>query len=371
MKLSRNRQFTGLALAGALALSACGSDQAVDNEDAASAGDVNCVDGGGTLDGAGASSQENAMATWIAAYTGECEDTTVNYDSVGSGAGRTQFIDGGVTFAGSDAALDENETEQATERCHGSEVVNIPGYISPIAVTFNLEGVDSLNLTPELIADIFNQEVTEWSDDAIAELNPDADLPDTEIIPVNRSDESGTTENFVAYLSEAAGDSWPHEVSGDWPIEPAEAGQGSSGVVAAVEGGEGTIGYVDASHVDDLGTVNVGVGDDEFVEFTPEAAAAIVDASEPREENTEHDLAIDLNYTDGGSDAYPIVLISYEVACLEYENEQDAELVKSFLSYVTSEEGQQAVADEHGSAPITEETRENVQNTLDQITVTS
>ncbi|MBB4934182.1 phosphate transport system substrate-binding protein [Lipingzhangella halophila] len=370
MKLSRNSQFTGLALAGALMLSACGSDQAVDDQ-ADPAGNVDCVDGGGTLDAAGASSQENAMATWIAAYTGECEDTTVNYDAVGSGAGRTQFIDSGVTFAGSDAALDEGETEQATERCGDSEVVNIPAYIAPIAIAFNIEGVDSLNLTPEVIGDIFNQEITEWSDDAIADLNPDADLPDSEIVPVNRSDESGTTENFAAYLSEAAGDSWPHEVSGDWPIEPAEAGQGSSGVVSAIEEGEGTIGYVEASHIGELGTVAVGTGDDEFVEFSPEAAAAIVDASETREENTENDLAIDLNYTDAGSDAYPIVLVTYEIACMEYENQEDADLVKSFLNYVTSEEGQQAAADEAGSAPITEETRGNIQNTLDQITAAS
>ncbi|WP_046471792.1 phosphate ABC transporter substrate-binding protein PstS [Allosalinactinospora lopnorensis] len=369
MKLSRNGRFTGLALAGALALSACGSDQAVENG-AAPAGSADCVEGGGTLDGAGSSAQENAMATWIAGYTGTCEDTTVNYDAVGSGAGRTQFIDDAVTFAGSDAAMDETETEKAAERCNGSEVVNIPAYIAPIAVAFNLEGVDSLNLTPEVIAGIFNQEITQWDDEAIAADNPDADLPSSEIVPVNRSDESGTTENFTAYLEEAAGDEWPHEAEGDWPIEPVEAGQGNSGVVSAIEGGEGTIGYIEASHLGDLGAAAVGVGD-EFVEFSPEAAAAIVDASSPREQNTEHDLAIDLDYTGAGADAYPIVLVAYEVACLEYESEEDAELVKSFLGYVTSEEGQEASAEETGSAPLTDETRENIQPTLDAITAGS
>lgn len=369
MKLFKYSQFAGIAVAGTLALSACGSDQAVDpeNDQAAAAGSVECVEGGGTLSGAGASSQENAMKTWKAAYEGACEETTVNYDSVGSGAGRSQFIDDAVSFAGSDAALDSTETEQATERCNGSEAINLPAYISPIAVTFNLDGVDSLNLSPEVIADIFNQEITQWDDEAIAEANPDADLPSEEIVPVNRSDESGTTENFVSYLSEAAGDSWPHEVSGNWPIEPAEAGQGSSGVVSAIEGGTGTIGYVDASHVtDDLGTANVGVGDD-FVEYSPEAAAAIVDASSPREENTENDHAIDLNYTGSDSSVYPIVLVSYHVACMEYEDQNTTDLVKSFLNYVISEDGQQAVAEEAGSAPITEETRESLQSTIDAI----
>ncbi|MUL40333.1 phosphate ABC transporter substrate-binding protein PstS [Streptomonospora sp. PA3] len=370
MKLSKYSQFAGIALAGALALTACGSDQAVSPENQQAAGNVDCVDGGGTLSGAGASSQENAMAAWKASWEGACAESIVQYDSVGSGAGREQFINGAVTFAGSDAALDEQETQAATERCNGSEVVNLPAYIAPIAVAFNLEGIDSLNLSPEVIAQIFNQEITNWNDDAIAELNPDADLPDQKIIPVNRADESGTTENFVAYLSEAAGDAWPHEVSGNWPIEPVEAAQGSSGVVQAVESGQGTITYVDASHVGELGTAAVGVGD-EFVEYSPEAAAAIVDASDPREGNTENDHAIDLNYTTDESGVYPIVLVSYEIACMQYQEQKDAQLVKSFLNYVVSEEGQQAAAKEAGSAPISDQTREDLLGTIEQISAGS
>ncbi|HLU95272.1 MAG TPA: phosphate ABC transporter substrate-binding protein PstS [Thermobifida alba] len=371
MKLSRYGKIAGAALAGALALSACGSDQAVAPEEnsGASAGSVDCVQGGGTLAGAGASSQENAMAAWVAAYTGACADTTVNYDSVGSGAGRSQFIEGAVSFAGSDSAMDEEETEQATERC-GSEVVHLPAYISPIAVIFNLDGIDSLNLRPEVIADIFNQKITKWNDEAIAADNPDVDLPDADIVPVNRSDESGTTENFVQYLSEAAPDNWPHEVSGDWPIDPVEAAQGSSGVVSAVQGGTGTIGYVDASHAADFGTVAVGVGD-EFVPYSPEAAAAIVDSAQPREGNSENDLAVTLDYATDESGVYPIVLISYEIVCLQYDEQSEADLVKSFIGYVVSEQGQQAAADEAGSAPLSDATREKIQNVLDQIQVAS
>jgi phosphate transport system substrate-binding protein len=367
VKLPKYGQFAGLAIVGALALTACGSDQAVDPEESAVAADAECVEGGGTLSGAGASSQENAMAAWKAAWEGACEGTTLEYDSVGSGSGRSQFIDGAVAFAGSDAALDEEETAQATERCAGAEVVNLPGYVAPIAVAFNLEGVDTLNLRPEVIAGIFNQEITTWDDEAIAADNPDADLPSTDIVPVNRSDESGTTENFAAYLAAAAPEDWPHEVSGDWPIDPVEAAQGSSGVVNALQGGEGTIGYVDASHVGELGTAAVGVGDD-FVEYSPEAAASIVDASPAREGNTENDHAIELDYTTDEAGVYPIVLVSYEVACMEYEDQAEADLVRSFLSYVNSEEGQQAAADEAGSAPLSQETRDAIQGTIDQIT---
>ncbi|GAB3206818.1 phosphate ABC transporter substrate-binding protein PstS [Marinactinospora thermotolerans] len=368
MKLSRFGQFAGAALAGALALTACGSDQAVAPSEGGStaAGSAECVEGGGTLAGAGASSQENAMAAWVAAYSGTCEGTTVNYDAVGSGAGVSQFLDGAVAFAGSDSAVAGEELEQATERCNGSDAVNLPAYISPIAVIFNLEGVDSLNLKPEVIAEIFSGEITKWNDEKIAADNPDVELPDSEITPVNRSDESGTTENFTAYLAAAAGDAWPHEPEKTWPVEPKEAAQGSSGVVSAVEGGQGTIGYVDASHAGELGTVAVGVGDG-FVEYSPEAAAAIVDTAESAASN-DNDHAIALDYTTDDTSVYPIVLVSYHVACMEYAEQAEADLVKSFLGYVISEEGQQAAADEAGSAPISDEVRERIQGTLDQIT---
>ncbi|GLU49159.1 phosphate ABC transporter substrate-binding protein PstS [Nocardiopsis ansamitocini] len=367
MKLSRYGRIAGVTLAGALALSACGSDQAVDpaGDGATAAGNADCVDGGGTLAGAGASSQEKAMAAWVAAYTGSCEGTTVNYDAVGSGAGVDQFLDGAVAFAGSDGAVEGEELDLATERCTGADAVNLPVYISPIAVIFNLDGIDSLNLKPEVIANIFNGEITTWNDEAIAADNPDADLPDTTITPVNRSDESGTTENFTAYLAGAAGDAWPNEPEKVWPYEPKEAAQGSSGVVSAVEGGNGTIGYVDASHAGELGTASVGVGDS-FVEYSPEAAAAIVDSAEPAPGN-DNDLAITLDYGTSDSSVYPIVLVSYHIACLSYAEQSDADLVKGFLSYVISEEGQQAAADEAGSAPISAEARDKIQATLDKI----
>ena len=128
----------------------------------------------------------------------------MNYDPVGSGTGRENFISGAFAFAGSDSALstDEGELDAANERC-GGDVVEVPAYISPIAVIFNLPGVDELNLKPETIAMIFDGKITKWNDEAIAADNPDADLPDTAITPVHRSDDSGTTGNFTDYLSKA------------------------------------------------------------------------------------------------------------------------------------------------------------------------
>ncbi len=369
LKLStKSRALTlSLALAGTLALSACGASNESDsgNEGGGTASGEESLSG--TLVGAGASSQEAAMQGWRAGYTEVQPDVTVNYDPIGSGGGRDQFIEGGTDFAGSDAALDEEELAAAQERCAGGEIFELPNYISPIAVVYNLEGVDELNLTPEVIAGIFNQDITNWNDPAIAEANPDATLPDLAITPVNRSDESGTTENFTEYLAAAAGDAWPNEPSGDWPVAGGEAAQGTSGVVQAVGAGNGAIGYADLSQAGDLGVVNVGVGE-EFVEPTAEAAAAVVENSEVLEGRGEYDFAIELARDTTESGNYPIVLISYHVGCIEYDDQETADLVADYMSYIISEDGQQAAADAAGAAPISDGLREQAQTAIDAIT---
>ena len=113
--------------------------------------------------------------------------------------------------------------------------------MSPIAVVFNIEGVDTLNLDAATIAGIFAGTITNWNDPAIAALNSDATLPDLAITPVHRSDDSGTTENFTDYLFATAPDVWTSEPDGVWPLQSGEAAQGTSGVISAVQGGQGTV----------------------------------------------------------------------------------------------------------------------------------
>src|SRR5699024_10624574 len=225
-----------------------------------------------------------------------------------------------------------------------------------------------LNLTPSVIAQIFSGEITTWNDPAIAETNPDVDLPDLPIVPVNRSDDSGTTENLTEYLAAAAPEDWTHEPAGLWPISGTQSGAQTSGMLEVVGGAEGTIGYADASRVGDLGSVAVGVGE-EFVPFSPEAAAAVVDVSPPAEDASDTVLTIDLARDTQESGAYPIVLVSYSIACQTYESAEHAELVQGYLGYVASEEGQQraASADVAGSAPISGDLRERVEAAIESI----
>lgn len=367
MRYRQVGRLSFLAVAGSLALTACGGDA----EAPAPGGESAAEELSGDLVGAGSSAQQAAMQGWQRAFSEVAPDVTVNYDPIGSGGGREQFLAGGTDFAGTDAYLDDEEMAQAQERCAGDQgAINLPTYIGPIAIPFNLEGVDSLNLTPEVIAGIFAQQITTWDDPAIAELNPDAQLPAVPIVPVNRADESGTTENFTEYLAAAAPEVWTHEPSGDWPVPGGEQGQQTSGVVQAVQAGNGTIGYADASQVGDLPTVAVGVGD-EFVAYSPEAAAAVVENGEPVPGRPEFDLALELPRDTTESGNYPIVLVSYQVACLQYEEQETADLVKAFFTFIASEEGQQAAAEAAGSAPISEGLRTQIQESIDQISASA
>lgn len=360
--LPRAALLSATALTLALGLNACGASNETDTGTGSS-------DLSGKLNGAGASSQEAAMTGWRNGFQTANPDVTINYDPIGSGGGRETFIAGGKTsFAGSDAYLEGDELEAAQKRCGDGQVVEIPTYISPIAVIFNLKGVDTLNLSPETIGGIFNGDITAWDDDAIATDNPDADLPDTTITAVHRSDDSGTTENFTSYLEVASGGAWEHGTVETWPFQGGEGGDGTSGVVQAVKAGEGYIGYADASQAGDLGVANVGVGE-EFVEYSPEAAAAVVDASTPVEGRDDTDLAIDVARDTTESGVYPIVLVSYEIGCTTYEDTAEAELVKAFFSYIVSEDGQNAAAEAAGSAPISGDLRSNAESAIEAIEV--
>jgi phosphate transport system substrate-binding protein len=352
-------------MVGALALSlaACGSDPGA--AEPAGEGSESAMDLSGELNGGGSSAQESAMEAWRAGFQSLNPDVTVNYDPVGSGGGREQFIAGGTAFAGSDAYLDDEELAAAEAQCGEGGVIEYPAYISPVAVAFNLEGVDTLNMTPETIAGIFAGEITAWDDEAIAADNPDAELPSTDITVVHRSDDSGTTENFQEYLNTVVPDVWTWEPEGIWPIEGQESAQGTSGVVSAAQAGEGTITYADASQIGELGTVAVGVGD-EFVPYSPEAAAAVVEGSPRVEGTSDHVFVYDLKRDIAGT--YPVVLVSYQLACATYEDAATADLVKGFYSYILSDDGQAAAADSAGSAPLSAELRDQFLPSVEAIT---
>ncbi|WP_309065378.1 phosphate ABC transporter substrate-binding protein PstS [Microbacterium sp.] len=366
MKITRIARIGAIGAVAALALAGCAANEApAGGSDQPAAGS----DLEGTLKATGASSQGSAQEAWVAAFQQANPGVTINYEPTGSGTGRENFLAGASDFIGSDRAFDDEEMAAGGfQTCASDAIVEVPLYISPVAVAFNLEGVDSLNLDAKTIAGIFAGTITNWNDPAIASQNEGVELPDLAISPVHRSDPSGTQETFTKYLSATAGDVWTHEPADEWPIQGGEAAQGTSGVVQAIKAGNGAIGFADASQTEGLGQVHVGVGD-EYVAYSAEAAAALVENSPLVEGRGEGDLVFDVDPAAAPAGAYPIALVSYLIACEEYEDPNTAEVVKAYLEYIASEEGQQAAADNAGSAPISEGLREKALAAIDTIKV--
>jgi phosphate transport system substrate-binding protein len=372
VKIQRFGQLASVALVGTLALSACGSDP---NTGAAGAGEsssspataADC--GTGTLNAEGSSAQKNAIEEAIASFQDVCTDVTVNYNPTGSGAGIKQFLAGQVDFAGSDSALKTKEKDgkieakEAEAHC-GSPAWNLPMVTGPIAVSYNLKGVDKLVLTPEVIANIFNGKVTTWNDASIAKLNSGTTLPAQPIKVFFRSDESGTTENFTKYLKAAAPNAWTAEPSKSWTGK-GEGKEKSSGVAGAVQSTEGGITYAEWSYAKDnklgIAQVDNGAGP---VELTGESVGKAVAAAKPDGEG--NDLRLELDYATKEAGAYPILLVTYEIVCSKSEDPAKAKMTKAFLKHFASAETQ-ASLEEIGYAPLPDEVRTKVDAAIEAL----
>ncbi|MCW2817897.1 MAG: phosphate transporter substrate-binding protein [Marmoricola sp.] len=340
------------ALTLGVALSACGaSNESTGSSSSSSSSSAGSVELSGDLSGAGSSAQQKAQEAWSTGFQGAHSGVTVNYDPVGSGDGRKQFIAKGVSFAGSDSYLsdDEGQLTAAKKRC-GGDPIEVPAYVSPIAVIYKLKGVSDLQLSAKTVAGIFDNKITKWDDAAIKADNPKATLPSTAITPVHRSDDSGTTKNFTDYLKKASGGAWTYDAADAFPTK-GEAAEGTSGVVTAVSGGDGTIGYADESQAGSLGKAKIKVGS-EYAAPTAEGAAKVVAISKGVSGRPAVDMAVDLDRTTTESGAYPVVLVSYLIACQKYSDASEGALVKNYLEYAVSSDGQSAAAKNAGSAEL-------------------
>lgn len=347
------------ALSGIVMLAsvtACGDNTASTTDSSSTDSASKTAPISGNFQGAGASSQQSAVEAWIAGFQGANPDAKIAYNPSGSGAGVQTFLTGATAWAGSDKALADDEVEQSKSVCADGTAFDVPVYVSPIAVIFNLKGVSGagkhINMDADTIAKIFDGKITKWNDPAIADQNKDLTLPDTAITVVHRSDKSGTTQNFVSYFKDQAPDSWTYDLSENWPNEVGQGAKGTSGVVSTVKQADGTIGYADFSQVGDLGTVAVKVGDS-YNEISAEAGSKVIEDS--KQDDTvkgDNRIVIKINHATEAKGAYPIVLVSYDIVCPAYKDTKQAEFAKAWLTYVTSDEGQKAAQDAAGTAPL-------------------
>lgn len=371
MKLTRISQLGALAAVAALALTGCassgGNTPAESASPTATSSDVAFqIDPNlsGTITAGGSSAQSNAQQAWTTAYNATAKNVTINYDkSQGSGGGVTNFLSGAYDFAGSDSPLNAEQTAQSKALCTEGGI-NIPIYLDGVAIIFNIPGVTKLQLSGETIAKIFALQITDWSDPAITKDNGTA-LAAGAITTVARSDGSGTTQNFTNYLAATQSSVWTFPAGKDWPVEGNVSKQkGGSGVVEAVKAGSGTIGYADHSAIGTLNAASI-VTDGTAVAYSGEAVSKTFEAAAVDNSNgVAGDLSKKFDYSKLTPESYPIPLVSYAVVCSTFKDAAQAELVKSYLGFVTSSLGQSVAEKNAGSAPLPESVLADAAKTL-------
>jgi phosphate transport system substrate-binding protein len=356
-----------------MTMTACGSDDnsatpSGGSSTAASGSSAAAADCGGkaSLTAEGSTAQQNAIAEFNKAWGEACSGKSLAYNPTGSGAGVTQFIAKQVDFAGSDSALAADQVDPAAQRCGGNPAWNLPLVFGPVAMAYNVEGVDKLVVNADVIAKIFTGAITAWNDPAIAALNSGTTLPATKITPIYRSDSSGTTDNFQQYLTAAAPASWTKGAGKEFQGGAGEGAQKSSGVVQAVQATPGAIGYVEKSPAAaaNLPTAQIDSGAGP-VELTDETTAKAVAAAKFKAEGM--DLALDLNalYASKEAGAYPLMLATYEIVCSKGYDADTAAAVKSFLT-VSANQGQ-ANLSAAGFVPLPDAFKERLLKSVDAI----
>lgn len=265
-------------------------------------------------------------------FNGLAGSELVTYAKSGSSDGRKQLASGTLDYAGSDSLPKPEETWSST-------LLFFPTVAAPITVSYNLEGVDTLQLSPDTVAKIFQGEITTWDDAAIKADNPDAKLPSTAITVVHRSDGSGTTNNFTKYLKSAAPTTWKLD-SGDtvnWPAST-QGAEKNSGVAAVIGQTAGSIGYVDLADAvkAKLTFASIKNADGEFVGPTAKATAEAVANAE---------VAADLTYNPlnaSGKGSYAITAPTYILVLQTQADAAKATTLKTYLQYVLTTGQEQA-----------------------------
>ncbi|HVK84807.1 MAG TPA: phosphate ABC transporter substrate-binding protein PstS [Kofleriaceae bacterium] len=312
-----------------------------------------------TLDASGATFQKAFQEVAIEEFTATHKQVTINYGAGGSGKGRQDFADKIVDFACTDAPYKPEDAGKVK----GGAFLYIPNVLGAITLSYNLDS-DKLQLSPDVIAKIFQREITRWNDPAIAADNPGVTLPDLAIVVAHRSDGSGTTENFTRYLSLAAPTTWKLKSGStvEWSADT-QAGNGNGGVAQIVKSTKGAIGYVDLSDAKASGLKYAAVKNQagKYIAPSVEATTAAGEGIE-----VQPDLLFSALNAKGDA-AYPITAQSW---CLVYEKQTDkakGEAVKAYFKYMLTD-GQKLLP-EIDFAPLPKSIQDKALTQLEKVQV--
>ena len=297
---------------------------------------------GASLTGAGATFPNPIYTKWFDAYHKQT-GVRINYQSIGSGGGIRQFVEGTVDFGASDAPM----TDEQVAAVKGN-VDHVPTVLGAVVATYNLRSLDGivLRLDGTTLADIFLGRITKWNDRRLGALNPGVNLPDQDIIVVHRSDGSGTTFIFTDYLSKIS-PAWKTQVgratSVEWPI--GLGGKGNEGVTQQVKQTEGAIGYVELIYAisNRLPYAHIKNAAGVFVEPALKAVSA---AAAGADLGPDTDFRVSITNADG-KDSYPISSFTWLLIHKESPDTAKARLIRNFLRWMLRPEAQRMAADLH------------------------
>ncbi len=332
MQLRRRQQVTMTGVAAvavvALSLAACSSSpSSTSSKPSSGASSSTSAALSGTLNGSGSTFQTVYQQSAIAAFKSIQPGMTVNYGAGGSGKGRTDLASGVVNYAGSDSPIPSTETANFK----GKTVLYFPVFLGPITMAYNLSGVSKLQLTPTVIADIFQGKITSWNNSAIKAINPGVNLPSTPITIAVRSDSSGTTQNFSLFLMTAVPSVWTLGSSStiNWP-HTAHAGSGNPGVAQIIKSTPGAIGYVDYADAKASGLSFASVMNKSGTYVVPSPATASPAGA---------GVTVAPNLTfhavwSSSPTAYPITYQSWVLVYAKQPNANDAAMLKAYIGYL-------------------------------------
>ncbi len=290
------------------------------------------------LTGAGASFPYPLYSRWFYDYAFRNPMARFNYQSIGSGGGIRQITAKTVDFGGSDALL----TEEMKAAAPG--LMQLPTVAGAVVLAYNVNDAagtavpTGLKLTPEVIAGIFLGQITTWNDAQLVELNPDANLPDQDILVARRSDGSGTTFLFTSYLSQV-NEEWKADVgagtSVEWPV--GLGGRGNEGVAGIVRAQPGSIGYVELAYATENNLSYAYVRNQAGIFIEPNLSTTTA-ASNAAVADMPEDLG-QLLVNAPGDDSYPIAGYTFLLVYQDMDDCAKARELISFIEWALSEEG--------------------------------
>lgn len=315
-----------------------------------------------SLTGAGASFPAPLYQRWFSEYNKLNPGIQISYQSVGSGAGVEQYLQGIVDFGATDKPL--TEEERATfKSTYGKDPIQVPMTAGSVVFAYNLPGVDNLELPRTTYCGIANGEITQWNDPAIAQANPNATLPDTPISWIHRSDGSGTTFLFTSHL-QAACPNWQGgaDKTVEWP--GGVGAKGNEGIAAQVAQTEGGIGYVEYAYAKENGMTAAAIENKagNIIAPSPETASLVFEG-----ETVPEDFALTVA-DPANPQAYPIAGMTWLLLYPEYEEPTTAQALQGFVSWALSSGDQYST--ELGYIPLPQAVEARVLQTVEQSVVT-